>query len=108
MTELASRLEAAMPEIRRESRRLGHVPMCLLQILNEQGALVTAHQLLASDRYHDGFSRLWDLRRLDLSLECVVLKPVLRPLRFHTRQLDAQPSAAGVGPSELKPVLHAL
>ena len=101
MTELVSQLEAAMHEIRRESRRLGYVPTRFLQMLNEQGVLVTAHQLLASDRHHDGFTRLWDLRRLALSLECVVLKPVFRPLstekelniaRCRLRKLDFDPT----------------
>ena len=76
MTELAPQLEAAAHEICRDSRRLGYVPTRFLQMLNEQGALVTAHQMLASDHHHDGFTRLWALSRLDLSLECVVLKPV--------------------------------
>ena len=80
MTELASQLEAAMHEICRESRRLGYVHTRFLQMLNQQGALVTAQQLPASDHYRDGFARLWDLRQLDLSLECVVLKPLFRPL----------------------------
>ena len=61
MTELASQLEAAMHQ---ESRRIGYVPKRFVQMLNEQGAIVTAHQLLASDRCHDGFTRLWNLRRL--------------------------------------------
>ena len=101
MTEHASQLEAAMHEICRESRRLGYVPTRFLQLLNEQGALGTAHQLLPSDQYHDGFTRLWDLRRLDLSLKCVVLKPVFRPLftekelnvaRCRLRKLDFDPT----------------
>ena len=101
MTELASQLEAAMHEICRESRRLGYVPTRFLQMLNEQGALVTVNQLLASDPHHDGFTRLWDLRRLDLSLECVVPRPVFRPLftekelnvaRWRLRKLDLDPT----------------
>ena len=101
MTELASQLEAAMHQICRESHRLGYVPTRSLQMPNQQGALVTAHQLLASDRYHVGFTRLWDLRRLDLSFERVVLKPVFWPLftekelnvaACRTRKLDFDPT----------------
>ena len=101
MTELASQLEAAMHQICRESRRLGYVPARFLQMLNQQGTLVTAHQLLASDRYRDGFTHPWDLPRLDLSLECVVLKPLFRPLltekelnvaRCRLRKLDFDPT----------------
>ena len=58
MTELASQLEAAMHEIYRESRRLGDVPTRYLQMLNEQGARVTTHQLFAPDRHHDALTRL--------------------------------------------------
>ena len=87
MSELESQFEDAMYEICRESRRLRYNPTRFLQMLSEQGALVTAHQLLAADRYHDGFERLWKLRRLDLSLECVVLKPVFRPL-FSEEELN--------------------
>ena len=87
MTELASQLEAAMHEICRESRRLGYVPTRFLQMLNEQGALVTAHQLLAPDRHHDSFTRLWDLLRLDLLPRCVVLEPVFR-LQFIEKELN--------------------
>ena len=101
MTEHASQLEAAMHEIRRESRRLGYVPTRFRQMLNKQGALVTAHQLLAFDHRHKGFTRLWDLCRLDLSLECVVLKPAFRALftgkelnvaRCRLRKLDFDPT----------------
>ena len=87
MTELETQFEDAMHEICRESRRLGYVPTRFLQMLDDQGALVTAHQLLASDRLHDGFTRLWELRRLDLSLEYIVLKPQFRPL-FTEKELN--------------------
>ena len=36
MAELASQLEAALHQIRRESRRLGYVPTRFLQMLNQQ------------------------------------------------------------------------
>ena len=101
MPELESQFEDAMYEIYRESHRIGANPTGFLQMLNEQGALATAQQLLASNRLHGGFRRLWDLRRLDLSLECVVLKLVFRPLfseeelnvaRCRLRKLDFDPT----------------
>ena len=101
MPELESQFEDAMYEIYRESHRIGANPTGFLQMLNEQGALATAQQLLASNRLHSGFRRLWDLRRIDLSVECVVLKQVFRPLfseeelnvaRCRLRKLDFDPT----------------
>ena len=44
-----------MHEIYRESRHLGYVPTRFPQRVNEQSALVTTHQLLASERNHERF-----------------------------------------------------
>ena len=87
MPELESQFEDAMYEIYSESHRVGANPTGFLQMLNEQGALATAQKLLASNRLHSGFTRLWDLRRLDLSLEYIVLKPEFRPL-FTEKELN--------------------
>ena len=70
-------------------------------MLGEDGAVATAHRLLATFEYQDGFRRLWELRRLDLSLECHVLRPQYRALftkdeleeaRKRPRQLNYDPS----------------
>ena len=84
----------------RESRTLGYKPIAFEKMLGEEGGVETAHRLLASFVYQDGFRRLWELRRLDLSLECHVLKPRFRGLfapgelaeaRKRLRQLDYDP-----------------
>ena len=71
----------------RESRKLGYTPLAFEIMLGEQGAVETAHRLLATFEYQDGFRRLWELGRLDLSLECHVLRPKYRAL-FTTNELD--------------------
>ena len=71
----------------RESRTLGYKPIAFEIMLGEQGAVETAHRLLATFKYQDGFRRLWDLGRLDLSLECHVLKSRYRGL-FTPNELD--------------------
>ena len=52
----------------RESRTLGYKPVAFEKMLGGEGGVETAHRLLASFVYQDGFRRLWELRRLDLSL----------------------------------------
>ena len=71
----------------RESRTLGYRPTAFETMLGNQGAVETAHRLLATFEYQDGFRRLWELGRLDLSLECHVLKPRYRGL-FEPNELD--------------------
>ena len=71
----------------RESRTLGYKPIAFEIMLGKQGAVETAHRLLATFESQDGFRRLWELQRLDLSLECHVLRPSYRAL-FTTDELD--------------------
>lgn len=44
-----------------------------LRMLDEGGAINTAHALLATSSPSDGFTRLWELERLDLAVEAIVL-----------------------------------
>ena len=41
-------------------------------MLNEKGAIQTARQLINASQPSDGYTRLWELKRLDLSVEAVV------------------------------------
>ena len=44
-----------------------------LQMLNERGGLATARALL-SGTPSDGFTKLWELGRLDLAVEALVIR----------------------------------
>ena len=44
------------------------------QMVQQNGGLATAKKLLASNHYPEGLTRLWELKRLDISLEALVLK----------------------------------
>ena len=101
MNEVEALLEQAMRDACREARAVGYAPVRFEQMLAEQGTVATAHQLLASNRFDDGFTRLWELKRLDISLECLVLRSAYRSLftageldvaRRRLRQLDFDPS----------------
>lgn len=54
-------------------------PGYFLDMLNERGGVATAHALLAG-RPSDGFTKLWELKRLDLSIEAVALREPWRAL----------------------------
>ena len=101
MSAIETQFEQAAREICLKARAAGYSPIRFERMLREHGALATAHQLLAANRFHDGFTRLWELKRLEISLECVVLKPAYRSLftpqelavaRQRLRQLDFDPA----------------
>lgn len=72
-----------------ESRALGYNPTYFLQMLSEHGAVETARRLILKDSMPEGFSRLWEMQRLDLTVEaCVHDNPRFHPL------FDAQTLAA--------------
>jgi hypothetical protein len=45
-----------------------------LQMVSEVGGLETARRLLASSGVSDGFTHLWERKRLDLSVEALTLE----------------------------------
>ena len=64
-----------MREIYEEAAKLGYPATYFLRMLNESDGVKAAKQLLASgDRAQSGLARLWELKRLDLSVEAVVLE----------------------------------
>jgi hypothetical protein len=51
-----------------------------LEMLRDHGSLATAQRLLASSAVSTGFTTLWERKRLDLTVEHVVLQPEFRAL----------------------------
>ncbi len=45
-----------------------------LQMVNSNGGLQTAKILLAANGYSEGLTRLWEEKRLDISMEATVLQ----------------------------------
>ena len=73
MTDIERRFSEAMFAIYREARDIGYTPSIFLRMLHEKkGALQTARQLINASQPSDGYTRLWELERLDLSVEAVV------------------------------------
>ena len=68
-------------------RETGYNATRFLQMVSEHGGLATARQLLHSPNASDGFTALWERKRLDLTVESVVLRPELADL-FTNEELD--------------------
>lgn len=63
-----------------ELKKLGYNPTYFIRMVHEHGGVETAHRLLAKEDPSAGLTTLWELGRLDLSLEAIVLKPEFAPL----------------------------
>jgi hypothetical protein len=79
--DLERRFEGAMFEIyERAGREVGYWATRYLQMLRRRGGLDTARYLLKAKATSDGYARLRDAARLDLTVEAHVLRPEFRPL----------------------------
>ena len=88
MTEIERRFGEAMLAIYREAKDIGYTPSIFLRMLKEKGALQTARQLINASQPSDGYTRLWELKRLDLSVEAVVYENAKWHSLFTQDELD--------------------
>ena len=65
----------------------GYNPEYFRQMLEELGGLETAKRLLSSEKLADGFTKLWELRRLDLTVEALVIQDRYKEL-FTEQELE--------------------
>jgi len=81
VTELEKRFTVAMKEIyTRADKECGYRATRFLQMLSEYGAVQTAINLVTKSGGTEGFAKLWELGRLDLSVEALVLNAEFRGL----------------------------
>ena len=64
-----------------------YVATRFLQMVGRLGGLAAAKQLLASEGYSEGLTRLWEERRLDISMEALILQDPWRKL-FTVEELE--------------------
>lgn len=82
MNELEKSLMADLLKICSKSKEFGYNSTRFLQMLAENGPINTCRKLINTNdiNYASGFVRLWEARRLDLSMEYVVLQNQYREL----------------------------
>ena len=52
----------------------GYRPSYFLQMLGNYGPIDTAIRLVTAPKFHEGLTRLWELRRLDITVEAIILR----------------------------------
>ncbi|MGA7809941.1 hypothetical protein, partial [Bradyrhizobium sp.] len=72
--------ERAMRDIFTEAAKLGYRPTEFLRMVEREGALPAARRLIMSSAPTSGFTRLWELKRLDLTVEALALREPWRRL----------------------------
>ena len=61
-------------------RDIGYTATRFMQLVSQKGGLLAAKQLIAKEGGTYGFEVLWENKRLDLSVEALVLKLEYEPL----------------------------
>jgi hypothetical protein len=91
--ELVKKLRRAIHETYDMLERMGHSDR---EGLDEFGALSMMHRYLKAPTTAQSFTRLWEMGRLNLSLEAIVLRPEFKELfseeerRIASERLDAK------------------
>lgn len=83
---IEDRLKEDLLDIAEQTAKYHYYPARFIQMVHGQGAVATAKALLGDSHIQSGLIRLWDLRRLDISLEATILKPEYRDL-FTTEEI---------------------
>lgn len=74
MNDLEKELRGDMIEIyRKADKECGYRATRFLQMIDRKGPLVAAKELISKDGGTEGFTKLWEFGRLDLSLEALVI-----------------------------------
>lgn len=68
-------LTRAMRRICENSTRIGYRPGYLLDMIENSNGSAAAKSLIARPQVSEGFSRLWELGRPDLTVEALILEP---------------------------------
>lgn len=76
MSDKAQQFDRAMVAIYEEAaRKYNYRATYFLNMVTEYGGVEAAKRLLQKEGFSDGFTTLWELGRLDLSVEAHVIKP---------------------------------
>ncbi len=71
---LQNEFHGAMINLYHAAAELGYRPTYFLRMANEHGGLGAAKRLLNADESQEGLTKLWELGRLDISVEAHVLE----------------------------------
>ena len=72
MATQEERFNLAMNQIYSEAKAIGYTPSYFFQMLHQHGGLSTAKILINATKVSSGYFRLWEMNRLDLTVEALV------------------------------------
>ncbi len=87
---LADDFERDMRDGARRCREFGYNPTYWQKMVSQHGAVDAARRLLNGSRASDGFTRLWEESRLDLSVEFAILQPKYTDLFTREERTEAR------------------
>jgi hypothetical protein len=64
--------EQRVQEAIREMMILGYKPQAFITMMISDGTVNAVKKLINSEKIPDGFTKLWELKRLDLSMENII------------------------------------
>ncbi len=94
---LEGKFQQEMLRIYEEAKGFGYYPTYFLRMVLDQGGLPAAKQLLVGDKLSDGFIRLWEEQRLDLSVEALAVREPWSVLFTDEELTEAQRRLDGAG-----------
>ena len=77
---LEAEFHRAMLNIYDAAVELGYRPVRFLQMVHEHGGVEAARRLLGAPEAQEGLTTLWELGRLDISMEALVVRERWAPL----------------------------
>jgi hypothetical protein len=70
---LEDHFDAAMMRLYQEAKKAGYNATSFLNMLHDRGGRATARKLITDSTPSDGFTKLWEMGRLDLTVEHLVV-----------------------------------
>jgi hypothetical protein len=80
MSNLEAAFHQTMLDGYHQLAKLGYRATYFLRMVQELGGVQAARQLANQEGSSEGFTRMWEMGRLDLSAEALMLKPEYRDL----------------------------
>jgi hypothetical protein len=77
---LEAEFHRAMVGLYEEAKKDGYQASYFLRMVSDHGGVEAAKRLVNSPEPSDGFTRLWEMHRLDLTVEALILEPKWKPL----------------------------
>jgi 5-methylcytosine-specific restriction enzyme A len=97
-SDLEIKFHQRMLQIHEQAKaECGYNATRFLNMVTDQGGLQAAKALLSSSAYSEGLTRLWEERRLDISMEATILKEPWRSLFTPEELLVASKKLAALG-----------